>query len=109
MDKESKLSKEEAGELYDSGWWEDKTDQEIIAFQLFEPLLCMPFNEFHRAVEQVFNRPVYTHEFAFTEQLQAEYLTQRPPMSLGESLSRLQEEFPHLEIITIPVKKDGHD
>lgn len=109
MSEESKLSREVAEELYDSRWWEDETDQEIIAFQLFEPRLCMPFKEYHRAIESVLGRPVWTHEFAFSEQLQKEYLTQRPPMSLDESLSRLQEEFPHLKIITVDVKKDDYD
>lgn len=97
----SKLSRKEASEIYDSEWWEDASYQEIVAFQLFEPRLCMPFDLFHEAAGKVLRRPVYTHEFAFVEQLREEYLTNRPPMTLGESLSRLQTEFPHVEIVPV--------
>ena len=97
------LSKEEAIEMYDSGWWKEATDNTIVAFQLFEDRLCLPFDEFHRAIEEVLRRPVYTHEFAFKEELQKEYLTQRPPMALGESLGILQEKYPHLKIIGVDV------
>lgn len=103
----SKLSREEALEILDSEWWIDASYQEIVAFQLFEPRLCMPFDKFHEAVGKVLNRPVWTHEFAFVEQLREEYLTNRPPMTLGESLSRLQTDFPHVKII--PVVVDGFD
>ena len=95
------MTKEEAIELCESGWWKTASDNEIVAFQLFEDRLCLPFSEFHRAISAVLGRPVYTHEFAFRDILQEEYLTNRPLLTLGESMSILQERYPHLNIITL--------
>ena len=58
------MTEKEALAKFDTKWWESATDDEIVKFQLFEPLLCMPFGRFHEAVEKRLSRPVYTHEFA---------------------------------------------
>lgn len=68
------LTKEQAVRLAKTGWWNDVGDEDIVGFQLFETKLCMPFDRLHRAVEAVLGRPVWTHEFAFAEQLRVEYL-----------------------------------
>src|SRR3990170_1464940 len=98
------MTREQAIEMAESGWWKTATNQEIVAFQLFEKLLCMDFGRFHEATEAVLGRPVYTHEFAFVEELRKEYLTQRPPMTIQESLGMLQARFPHSQIIPIVVE-----
>ena len=98
------MIREQAIEMAESGWWKTATNQEIVAFQLFENLLCMDFVRFHEAVEAVLGRPVYTNEFAFAEELRKEYLTQRPAMTVQESLGVLQAKFPHLQIIPIVVE-----
>ena len=67
------ITREEAQELAESGWYYGKEANEIVDFQLYEPLLCMPFHEFQGAVEAVLGRPVMTHEFAQVERLQAEH------------------------------------
>lgn len=57
------IEEEVAIKLGNSGWWKDKTHEEIVRFQLFTAQLCMPFGEFHGAVEKCLGRPVFTHEF----------------------------------------------
>jgi hypothetical protein len=67
------IGREKAIEMAESKWWIDKTDQEIVEHQLYTKELCMSFTDFHGAVERVFGRPVFTHEFANVSELQAEY------------------------------------
>lgn len=78
------MTKEQAIKLYASRFWEDMTPREITKFQLFEPLLCMPFDVFHEAVEKTLNRPIWTHEFAYPERLRKELLGELPPPSSEE-------------------------
>lgn len=61
------MTREEAVKLADSKWYETKTAEEIVDFQLYEERLCMPFPLFHKAVEEALGRPVFTHEFAGAE------------------------------------------
>lgn len=67
------MTKEEAKAKYDSKFWEHLTATEIVDFQLFEERLCMPFEVFHKAVENVLGRPVWAHEFLFKNKLKSEY------------------------------------
>ncbi len=75
------MTHEEAIEMSKSGWWKTKTVREIVEFQLYEDRLCMPFDEFHKAVEEALGRSVWTHEFADIKGLQAEYEGKREPES----------------------------
>lgn len=67
------MTREEAMAMYKSRWYENKTAQEIVEFQLYEDRICMPFLLYQKAVEEVLGRPVYTHEFAKLDCLIAEY------------------------------------
>ena len=67
------MTREEAIAKYETGWWKDSTDKEIVDFQLFESRLCMPFDRYQEAVEKVLGRPVFTHEFADLDKLCADY------------------------------------
>ncbi len=68
------LTKEEAIQLADSEWYKGKSTREIVEFQLYEPRLCMPFDEFQKAVEAELGRPVQTIEFgACLETLRREF------------------------------------
>jgi hypothetical protein len=58
------IGKEKAVSFYDTKWWENCTDQEIVRFQLFVEELCVPFSKFHEAVESVLDHAVFTHSFA---------------------------------------------
>lgn len=60
----TELTREQAIQLHDSGFYEDMTYKEKAEFQINEQLLCMPFDVFHEAVEKTIGRPVFTHEFS---------------------------------------------
>jgi hypothetical protein len=84
----SELTKEQAIELADSRFWIDMSYRDKAMFQMFEPLLCMPFNIFHEAVEKTLGRPVFTHEFGLNyEGLQQELLGNVPAPSFEEVLA----------------------
>lgn len=72
------MTKEEAMAFYDDRRWERMTDLEIVKFQLYEARLCMPFSRFQEAVEKVLERPVWTHMFAETDYLRAEFEKKYP-------------------------------
>jgi hypothetical protein len=67
------FSREEAIAIFENGEWKGFTDEEIVKLQLYQNFLCVDFSRFHQAVEKVLNRPVWSHEFAFPDHLQAEY------------------------------------
>lgn len=89
------ITKDQAIALADSGWWKDRTDEDLVSFQLFEDRLCMPFSEFHRAVEKCLSRPVWTHEFAGKagqQRLQKEFLKEKPAPTFEEICNLIPEE-----------------
>jgi hypothetical protein len=86
------FTKAEAIAMFDSLDWKEFTDEEIVKLQLFQRRLCVPFDVLHGAVEAVLGRPVYTHEFAFTESLRQEYLGQRPMPTFEEILELIPED-----------------
>jgi hypothetical protein len=45
-------------------WWTKMPLKDAAAFQLFQTCLCMPFSDFHKGVEELLGRSVFTHEFA---------------------------------------------
>lgn len=65
---------EQAIKFYESKEWDSWTDEQIVRFQLFQDKLCLPFDKFHKAMEIVLGRPVWTHEFAYKDNLTKEYL-----------------------------------
>jgi len=71
------LTKEQAIKMYESEIWKDMSLEQIGKFQLFQDLLCVPFDKFHEAIEKLLNRPVWTHEFAFKDELIKEYLGEK--------------------------------
>lgn len=81
------LTKEQAIQMYASGWWIGMAPRDIAMFQLHEPMLCMPFDQFQIAVESALGRGVYTHEFGMdVDGLRAELIGDRPAPSLQEIL-----------------------
>jgi len=69
------LNEEEAKAFEDTEQAKCMDDLEIVKFQLYQELLCVSFERFHKALEKVLDRPVFTHEFAFTDILQEELET----------------------------------
>ncbi len=88
------MTKEQAVAMHDSEAWKDLSVRDRALFQLQEPLLCMPFEVFHEAVEKTLGRPVFTHEFAFggSERMLKEMSGDRPAPTLNEILELIPEE-----------------
>ena len=66
------LTREQAIEIYQSGQWEEWSLEQRAYFQIRTERLCMPFDKFQEAVQEVLGRSVWTHEFAQPENLIAE-------------------------------------
>jgi len=62
------LTTEEAIALHDSGEWKTWSALQKASFQIVQNKLCMPFSDFHQAVEVVLERPVWTHEFGLNRE-----------------------------------------
>lgn len=87
------MTKDEARMLFDSEFWTSLTDEEIATFQLFEPLLCMPFAVFHKAIEKTLGRPVWTHEFGLNyDGLKKELRGEKPPPTMEEIMNLIPED-----------------
>jgi len=94
------MTKEEAIKLANGKWWEGKSQDEIAWFCISVDKLCCPFDIMHKAVEEWLGRPVWTHEFAETENLILERLKLRIPEHPVVSLARLVKGKPVIPIIT---------
>ena len=74
-----------------SEWWKRLTPREAVMIQ-FVSRMMMPFGEFHRLVEEVLGRPVWTHEFGLGhDQLIAELLGKASPLTPSESIQQLSD------------------
>lgn len=93
------LAQEEAIALYNSKWWLEKSPREIVAFQLFTERLCLPFDVFHESVEKTLGRPVFTHEFAFADNLKKEFLGERSSPTFEEVMNLIPESKRVLVIV----------
>lgn len=90
--KSKQLTKEQAIAFAEAKAYESMTDEQIVRFQLFQDLLCIPFDRYHEAIEKVLRRPVYTHEFAFRDELMKEYLGEKPAPTLDEIIGLIPKE-----------------
>jgi hypothetical protein len=86
------ITKEQAIAIAESEIWKDWTDEQVVLFQLFQRRLAMPFDVFHRAIEKVLGRSVWTHEFAYTKELIAEYLGLKPKPTFKDIVNLIPEE-----------------
>lgn len=68
------VTEQEAIEMGENKTWQDKTAEEIVMFQLFQRRLAMPLSLFHKSIETVLGRPVFTHELANRDSIVLEYL-----------------------------------
>ena len=67
------MTKTEAIEMAKTGWWKTMSAVEIVRFQLYKPVLCMDFSDFHDAAEKALSRGIFTHEFADPDHLKIEF------------------------------------
>lgn len=86
------INEEQAKGLALSKFWEDLTNEQIVKFQLFTRRLCMPFSIFHRAVEKVLGRPVFTHEFGSCGHLKEEFLGEKSAPTLEEIIKLIPKD-----------------
>lgn len=87
------IGKQAAIELAESGWWEGKTSKELVYFQLFTEELSMPFDVFHKAIEEELGRPVFTHEFGENfDGICDEFLGNRAAPSMEDIIDLIPEE-----------------
>lgn len=81
------LTKKQAIKLATSGAWREMSVRARAEFQLFEDRLCMPFDEFHKAIEETLGRPVFTHEFAELNHLRKELRGEKAAPTFEEIMS----------------------
>ena len=87
------MTKEEAIALGETKFWEKMTPREIATFQMYEDKLCMPFDVFHKAIEEALGRPVWTHEFGLNrEGLRKELTGDAPAPSMEDILNLIPAE-----------------
>lgn len=87
------MTKEEAIRLAESKFWESMSFHERAVFQINEPLLCMPFEVFHEAVEKSIGRPVFTHEFGLNyDGIKSEIMAGAPSITLQEVIDLIPKD-----------------
>lgn len=87
------LTREQAIAFYESGQWKDLDEEELVKLQLFQERVCIPFVIFHKACNKVFDRSIFSHEFADTKKLKEEYLGQRPDPTLEEIFEPIKDKL----------------
>lgn len=91
--KRNRIGKQEAINLYNSGWWAGKTDRELAIFQMLTEELCMPFDRFHEALTKALGRPVWTHELGLNWQgLMEELIGGKPAPTMREIMELIPKE-----------------
>lgn len=89
----NQLTPFEAIAFHDAGEWKSWTAKQRATFQIHQECLCMPFGEFHRAVEEALGRPVWTHEFGVNlDGLKAELAGQKDAPTMEEIIALLPAE-----------------
>jgi len=84
------LTTEQAIAFAESGAWQKLDAKALALFQMEQDKLCMPFGEFHKAVEETLGRPVWTHEFGLNRDgLLAEMQGKASAPSFAEILALL--------------------
>ena len=86
------LTREQAIAFCDNKLYEGMTSRQIAEFQMEQDLLCMPFDVFHKAMEEILGRPVFTHEFAFRDSLRKELLGEKPSPTFEEIVNLIPEQ-----------------
>ena len=89
---ENQLNEEQAIKLFESKVWESWSDEEIVRFQLFQKRLGVNFGRFQNAMNTVLGRSVFTHEYAFRENLVLEYLGEKQTPTLEEIIDLIPKE-----------------
>lgn len=86
------LTKEQAIAFCDNKCYEGMTARQITEFQLSQDRLCVPVDVFHKSIEEALGRPVFTHEFAFRENLIKEFYGEKEPPTFEDIINLIPEE-----------------
>lgn len=87
------MTREQAIALCESNFWKDLTSRQIAEFQIMEERLCMPFEVFHKAIEQTLGRPVLRHELVEnTQEIRDELFGSKAASTLEEIINMIPEE-----------------
>ena len=86
------LTEEQAIAFCENKCYEGMSYRQIAEFQMEQDRLCMPFDVFHKAIEKTFGRPVFTHEFAFREELRKELYGEKEPPTFEEICAWIPKE-----------------
>lgn len=87
------LTKEQAIAFCENKCYEGMTSRQIVEFQMEQDRLCVPFDVFHKAIEEALGRPVYTHEFGLNrEGLRKELIGEKEPPTLAEIINLIPED-----------------
>jgi len=88
----TQVSKEQAIALSECRFWEKMSLYDRAKFQLFQDLLCMPFDVFHEAIESALGRSVWTHEFAFRGDLIKEFNKEKPTPTFEDIINLIPKD-----------------
>ena len=99
------LTRDEAIEFAEAGEWRSWTPAQRGAFQLQQRRLCMDFASFHEGVEALLGRPVWTHEFASSDALIAEWKGLNDAPTFEEIIALLPQE--KLIVVEVPESGEG--
>jgi hypothetical protein len=86
------LTKEQAIAFCENKCYEGMTYRQIAEFQIEQDRLCMPFDIFHEAIEKTLGRPVFTHEFAFSDVIRKELYGEKEPPTFEEICALIPKE-----------------
>lgn len=89
---ENQLTETQAIEMAKSNVWKEWTSEQVVRFQLFQKRLCMDFSHFHKCISEVLGRPVFTHEFAFRDDMVREYLGDKEAPTFEDIINLIPEE-----------------
>lgn len=86
------LTKEQAIAFCENKLYGGMTSRQIAVFQMEQERLCIPFDVFHKAIEEALGRPVYTHEFGLNyDGLRKELNGEKEPPTLEEIINLIPE------------------
>jgi hypothetical protein len=81
------ITREQAIQLAESGFWKTMPARDLFEFQLYTKFLAMPFTVFHKAAEATLGRTVYVHEFAHPKRLKRELRGEKPAPTFDEIMA----------------------
>ncbi len=89
----NQLTKEQAIAFCQNRCYENWSPRQIAEFQISQERLCIPFDIFHKAMEEALGRPVYTHEFGLNHDgLRKELMGEKEPPTLEEIINLIPED-----------------